>query len=47
MNCLCYIPDDGILFDRVGNVTWPPVNPPAYTTYDDYKLIRGAVLRAR
>ncbi|KAJ8599773.1 hypothetical protein CTAYLR_003431 [Chrysophaeum taylorii] len=45
MNCLCYLPDDGPVFDRVGIPEWPPVNPPTFTRHEGYKLIRGYLKR--
>lgn len=42
MNCLCYLPDDGPEFERIGIADWPPMNPATYTRHDGFKLIRGA-----
>lgn len=42
MNCLCYLPDDGPEYERIGIADWPPVNPATYTRHDGFKLIRGA-----
>lgn len=33
------------MFERVGSVEWPPLNPPALVRQDGYKLIRGYLKR--